>query len=135
MSEFHTTPHKMGASNDAGVFVNPSYDRNWLLYENGDEGYLIGTDYGRIRLENGKISAEGYLTIFMSSIRQGKNVENILAPTVIKFKDSFGRDRYQSALGEDMFKPPIHLPAETLNRIRTDLIDACATLKLKCIFK
>jgi hypothetical protein len=101
MSEFKEI--RNGARNDLGVFINPFYSHNLILYEVGGKRYLIQEESSNIRDEHGRISEQIYHLIWVSS--------------------AYEKDK---GMG-------IPLPEHLLNRIREDLPKAYAAMGLKCI--
>jgi len=101
MSEFKEVQN--GAKNKSGVFINPFYSHNLILYEVHGNKYLIQEESGNIRDEQGKISEQIYHYIRVSSA-------------------------YEKDKGMD-----VPLPEDLLSRIREDLPKAYAAMGLKCV--
>lgn len=101
MSDFNEIHN--GAKNALGVFVNPHYSHNLILYQVEGKQYLIPEETGNIRDERGKISEKLYHFIFVA-----------------------GAYRKDKGVGSPV-------PEAVLNRIRKDLPKAYEAMGLKCV--
>ena len=93
------------ATDDDGVVVSPSYSPRYVYYENHGAVYLIPKE----------------------------DVGNIRLEDGRLSRELFDKIDISSAFKSD--ERNVQLPAETLNRIRSDLTKGYAALGLHCVFK